>query len=203
MRPLQKTLAIIALLILIPQTVRHAYMLWLQPRGSVLDKYDQPAKEQISAATSVDELLRRYDAVHQQAEQKRAELSKQEKPDAWSYNAEPFKSEQMLRDAIRDWEEKSREIRELRFYWFLSLGLLVVGALLYRRVNQWLGLSLLIVAFSEFIYWTSPTFFGPSAHEVDRLLANKLVLTAVSLVLLLAVIWMNRVFVNGNRPESN
>ena len=44
MRALQKTLAIVAFLVLAPQTLRHAYMLWLEPRGSVLDKYDQPVK---------------------------------------------------------------------------------------------------------------------------------------------------------------
>jgi len=45
---LLKTLAIIAFLALASQTVRHAYMLWLEPRKSALDKYDQPRKEEIA-----------------------------------------------------------------------------------------------------------------------------------------------------------
>ena len=64
MRALLKTLAILAFVALVVQTVRHAYMLWFEPRGSVLDKYDQPVKSEIGTAASLDELLRRYDPVH-------------------------------------------------------------------------------------------------------------------------------------------
>jgi hypothetical protein len=201
-KPLQKVLAIAAFLILVPQTVRHAYMLWLQPRGSVLDKYDQPAKSQISSATSLDELLQRYDPVRKEVDQKKEELAKAGKEVAWNDATEPYKSERMLHDAINEWEEKSREIHELRFYWFVGLALLAAGAFIYGKLNQWLGLTILITAFSEFIYWTSPAFFGPGTHEVDLLLANKLVLSAVSLVLLLAVIWANHIFA-GQKPPAN
>ena len=49
MKPLQRTLAIIASLFLAVQTVRHAYVLWLEPRASVLDKFDRPLKDEKSA----------------------------------------------------------------------------------------------------------------------------------------------------------
>src|SRR5256886_11398682 len=72
MKPMLKTLVIVAFVSLLVQTVRHAYMLWFEPRGSVLDKYDQPVKSEIASAVSLNELLRRYDPVRKQVD----ELSK-------------------------------------------------------------------------------------------------------------------------------
>lgn len=203
MRALQKTLAIVAFLILAPQTLRHAYMLWLEPRGSVLDKYDQPVKDQISTAKSLDELVRRYDPVRKQADKAREELSREGK--SLDYNEafqfEPYKSERLLKEAVQEWEKRSKEIHALRLYWIAGCVFLILGLFSYRKLNRWLGLTLLIAAFSEFIYWTSPTFFGDT-REFDRLLAYKVALSAVSLVLLIAVIWLLRIFVENREPSS-
>jgi hypothetical protein len=194
---LQKTLAIIALLLLVPQSVRHAYRLWLEPRSSVLDKYDQPLKGEIEGARSLEELVARYDKVRKEVDAKKQERLQQgpkERVYVDELQTEPYKSEIALRSAIIDWEKKSAEIRELRSYWFVGLVLLALGLVIYRRFNRWFGLSLVIIAFSEFIYWTSPTFFGSGGREYDRLLVNKLVFTVVSLLLLLPVIWLSGAF---------
>jgi hypothetical protein len=61
-------------------------------------------------------------------------------------------------------------------------------------MNRWFGLTLLIAAFAEFIYWTSPTFLGANTREFDRLLGNKVAFSVVSLILLMAVIRLNHVF---------
>jgi hypothetical protein len=195
MKVLLKTLAIIALLALSSQTVRHAYMLWFEPRGSALDKYDQPVKDQIAAAASLDELVRRYDSVRKEADQAKQELSKEGKelPYQDRTEKEPYKSEQMLREAITQWEERLKEIHALKFYWLVGLVFFVLGLFCYRKLNRWFGLTLLIAGFSEFIYWTSPTFLG-STREFDKLLANKLALSAVSLVLLITAIWFLGIF---------
>jgi hypothetical protein len=195
MKPLQITLATIAFLALITQTVRHAYMLWLEPRSSVLDKYDQPVKGQINEATTLDELVSRYEAAH-----KLAEAVRKEHPEA---DREPYNlsedqrkvlsSESMLRDAIGEWEKRSKEIGEIRFFCAMGLIFTLAGLLFYGKVNPWFGLLLLIAGFSEFIYWTSPTFLG-STHEYDRLLANKLTLSGLGLLLLLGVFRILRIF---------
>ena len=194
-KALQKTLAIVALLIMAAQTVRHAYLLWLEPRGSVLDKYDQPLKGQISGATSLEELLRRYDQARKEVDLAKQEAAKagKEVSDRDEAQLEPYKSEHTLRDAISDWEGKSKDIRALRFYWFIGFTFFVLGFFTYRKLNRWLGLTLLIVAFSEFIYWTSPTFLG-TTREFDKLLENKFVFSLVSLMLLMVVIWFQRIF---------
>jgi hypothetical protein len=197
-KALQRTLAIIAFLVLAAQTVRHAYLLWLEPRASVLDQYDQPLKDKIAGAASVDELLRRYDLARKEVEQ-----AKKEQPRTAEqygvFESEPYRSEHQLREAITNWEAGSKEIHALRFYWLTGLVFLILGVLIYRKLNRWFGVTLLIVAFSELIYWTSPTFLGPATREFDRLLANKFVFSAVSLVLLIAVIWFQRIFADEDR----
>jgi len=189
MKALQRTLAILAWLFLIVQTVRHAYVLRLEPRVSLLDKYDEPLKDEIAAAASVGELLKRYEPIRADVDRIKAER-RVANPTAHledDHEAEPFKSEQSLRAAISSWEERAKEIRALRFYWFVGFTLVGLGLGVYARTNRWLGVTLLIVAFSEMIYWTCPTFLGVTTREFDRLLGHKLVLSLVSLTLLTLV----------------
>lgn len=198
MKPLLRTLAIVAFVSLLVQTVRHAYMLWFEPRGSVLDKYDQPVKSEIAGAVSLDELLHRYDPVRKQVD----ELSKASSSPAYEQaQKEPFKTEQTLRQAIIEWEEKSKEIRAIRLYCLVAAVLFALGLFVFKKLNRWLGITLLITAFAEFIYWTSPTFIGPT-RELDRLLANKLVLSIVALVLLVAAIWLLDIFAEKEQSSA-
>jgi len=193
---LQKTLAIIAFLILVSQTIRHTYLRWFEPRTSVLDRYDKPLKDEITNAASIDDLLRRYDPARKQVDAARQELSKAGKklPYDEEKDLEPYKSEQALREAISDWETKSKEIHEIRFFWLIGFAFFAAGLLIYKKMNRWLGLTLLIAAFAEFIYWTSPTFLGANTREFDRLLGNKVAFSVVSLILLMAVIRLNDIF---------
>ncbi len=194
MRALHKTLAILAFLALSTQTARHAYVRWIQPRTSVLDKYDQPLKGEITSAANLDELVARYDSVRKQVDELRKENP--EEADRGEFAAagrkEPYRSEHMLRQAIQDWEAKAKELRELRVYWFVGLFILFAGLFIYKR-NAWMGTTLLIAAFSEFIYWTSQTF-SSNSREFDLLLTSKFVFCAISLILLLMVIAALKIF---------
>ena len=203
MNTLQKTLGIIALVVLTAQTVRHGYLRWLEPRGSVLDRYDQPMKTEISAAGSLEELVAMYEPVRKKVDEAKRERKTTGEPDdapymLGQYNQEPFRSETSLRQAIQDWEHKANELHSLRFYWVVGLCLLIAGAAIFRWANEWLGIALEIAAFSEFLYWTSPTFFGGAGREFDRLLVNKLLFSLLSLVLLLGVAWVQRVFADSH-----
>ena len=205
MNALQKTLAIVALLVLVSQTVRHAYVLWLEPRNSVLDKYDRPLKDEIFAATSLDQLLSRYDQAHTAAEAARKEAAKngQPEPEYKLAETEPFKSERALHEAISQWEARSKEIHALRFYWLVGVALCALGMIVYTLRRRWLGLTFLIAGFTEIIYWTSPTFLGISTREFDRLLGYKLAFSVVSLGLLLVVIMAQGIFANAPaQPEE-
>jgi hypothetical protein len=190
MKALQRTLAILACLFLVIQAVRHAYVLWLEPRNSVLDKYDRPLRDEIAAARSVDELLARYDPVRKEVDRVKADRRAADPRASFEelQDTEPFKSEASLREAIQSWEERAKEIHSLRFYWLVGLILVLVGAASYLRLNAWVGMTLLIAGFSELIYWTSPTFLGAVTKEFDRLVVNKLVLSLVALALLAVTI---------------
>lgn len=196
MKTLQKVLAIIALLILITQTVRHIYVHWVESRQSVLDKYERPLKDDIKQAKSLDELVVKYDEVYKKVEIEKAKKSKPSLSYSERTENEPYKSESALEEAIKSWERKSKEISALKFYWFCGLFFLVLGVVFYKKFNRWLGLTFLIIAFSEMIYWTSPTFLGTETKEFDRLLTCKIFFSLVSLVLLFGVVWFNRIFDN-------
>ena len=168
----------------------------------MLDKYAQPLKNEIANAGSLDELVRRYDPVRKQVDAARQTAKSEKEPSDDDISMEPYKSERALREAIHEWEDKSRQIREIWFYCSVAFVLFILGALLYRRWNRWLGLTLLISSFGEFIYWTSPTFLGSNTHEFDRLLVHKLVLSIVVLTLLLVAIRLNGIFLEDRRPSS-
>jgi hypothetical protein len=150
-------------------------------------------------APSLVELVARYEPVRKEVERVKAERRAADPKVSFEneQDTEPFKSERSLREAISNWEEGQKEIHALRFYWFVGLLVGAVGLGSYYRLNRWLGLTLLIVTFSEFIYWTCPTFIGPTTREFDRLLVNKLVLSVVSVLLLGVVIQVLGVFRAG------
>ena len=198
MNALQRTLAILACLFLVVQTVRHTYFLWLAPRTSILATYDQPLAGDIEAAASLEDLRQRYDPVRKAADRVRSEhkAAKNREP-LDEYNEEPFKSERVLREAIMTWEDRSRQIGALRFYWFVGLGFATLGLVCYRRLNRWLGLTLAIIGVSEMVYWTSPELMSllpGGTREFDRLLANKLAFSLASVVVLAVAIRVLRVF---------
>jgi len=70
----------------------------------------------------------------------------------------------------------SNKLRELRFYWAVGFVVFLLGLAIYRRINRWLGTALLIVAFFEFIYWTSDEsilYSWARIQEFNRFLTNE------------------------------
>src|SRR3954466_14684559 len=106
MRALRITLFILAFVILSSQTFRHAYVRWIEHRGSVLDKYDTDTEKQITEANSLDELLRSYDVAHTQVEKEKAARSK-ETPNAERGKQPPWQR----RDEETDAEKNERTLR--------------------------------------------------------------------------------------------
>jgi hypothetical protein len=196
MKPLRITLFVIAFVILASQTFRHAYVRWLETRVSVLDKYDTDTDKQISAAQSLHELEQAYDAAYK--ETKKEEEARRAKGEVESTESkysrertEAEKKEDRLRQAIQEWESKNKEIRELHYFWVAGLIALVLGMVIYERMERWTGFALVILAFCEMIWATTLSFhyFLSNNHEFDRLLTQKFSFSVVSLVLLI-VSWV-------------
>jgi hypothetical protein len=112
-------------------------------------------------------------------------------------------SESALREAITNWEQRAKEVYALRFYWLVGVALSAAGLAAYLRRHRWLGTTLLIIGFSEIIYWTTPTFFGGGIQEFDRLVQNKLALSVTSVVILGLVVRLLAVFEEGPKGPVN
>lgn len=202
MNALKKTLFIIAVVFVSTYSIRHAYYNWIQERESVLDKYSDSINEDIKNAKSLEQLVKLYDT----AKRKVDEYEKNEaNPKIEGYERdikEPYKSEQMFKDAIKDWEGKTKEIFEIRFYWIVGFVLLIIGYVLYKKVNSWLGLTVIILGFAEQVYWTSPTWIGSSSIEYDRLLINKFIFSITTLILLITIGYLTDTLKNSIKQEN-
>jgi len=198
MGALQKTLFTLALLTLSAQTIRHLYVKWLEPTSSALDKYEFSMKEGIKKAGSLEELVKQYDEARKKSQEearkkkqeearKKTLESEAESSDVNSITAFDLSSEALtLRTAIQEWEAKTKELFELRFFWICGLVLLIMGLLCYKQQYLWVGLTLITAGISEMIWWTSPTFrWGGGSKEFDKLLTNKIAFSLASIVLLL------------------
>jgi hypothetical protein len=185
MEALKKTLFILSVVAVTSYTIRHIYLKWVEPRGSVLDKYEKPIVSEIRKATSLEQLEKLYadanntvlaydavDSIKAMESYKRMEL-------------EPYKNLDEARDAIQAWERQSHEIFKIRFYWALGLVLAIIGFGVYTKVNPWLGITVLITGFAEMVYWTSPSFFYGAEFEYNNLLTNKIILSILTLALLI------------------
>jgi hypothetical protein len=204
MRILRITLFMIAFVILTSQTFRHAYVRWLEPRGSVLDKYETHTEQQITMAKSLDELVTLFDSAHTKVlEYEKANPPKVDtEPRRYPGDAEPYKTESSLRDAIKDWEQKSKEIHELWHFWIAGVLAFVIGSFLTLKSDRWSGMALLILAFAEMIWSTSPTFRSIGAQpEFDRLLVHKFVLSVISLILLLATWFISQQITDPRKAQ--
>lgn len=209
MKALKIAVFVLAMLILTTQAVRHIYVRFIEPRTSVFDKYDQTETQKaIKSADSLGDLLTRYDQARKQSEHLDKQLKSMEQNktrdeievirERFQYeHKQEYKRESDLKGAIHDWEEKSKEILELRVFWAFGFAMLFVGALMQIRRAGWLGISLIISGLIEMIWWTCPSFrFAGSPMEFDRLLNNKLIFTLITLAIL--VCW----WVLMNRKES-
>ena len=199
MKTFVRILFTLAFLILVVQSVRHVYQRWLNPTQSVLDRYS-PVTKEIERARSLEELARKYDESYNkvkafEAGKTKAQLEEIDK------NEEPYYSRDAYRQAIEEWEGKSRQIFEIRFYWLVGLALAVGGFFVFRKSSVWLGITLLLTGFSEIIYWTSPTFFGSSSVEFNRLLVWKMILSAISLILLMVFAYLMGILKNQTEPK--
>lgn len=198
MKALRTVLFILAMVCLTTQAVRHIYVRFLEPRTSVLDKYEQTeTKKAILKARSLGDLVAQYDVAKKrfdelESEKKKAEEDKtKDERDVFrdkfrELHEVEYDRESELRSAIGQWEQRSKEIHELRVFWLFGFAFFLIGGLLQARGRAWLGISLIIPGVAEMIWWTSPSFgFGGSPVEFDRLLINKLVFTLITLLLLI------------------
>lgn len=103
---------------------------------------------------------------------------------------EDYERKSDLKEAIFEWEKRSNEIFELRMFWIFGFVFFLIGVILSVKSYDWLGMAFIAPGVIEMIWWTSPSFgLAGSPHEFDRLLMNKLLFTAATLMLVI-VTWV-------------
>jgi hypothetical protein len=190
MKRLQTTLFVIAFVCIGTQSFRHVYVKWIEPRSSVLDAFRAPVDTAIASAGSLQALVAMYERAHRLVQEYERKPTNPEIPLHERSQTEPYASEMKLQAEIETWEEQTKHIFQLRFFWGLGLLSVVLGIWCHTRWNAWLGMAAIISGFSEMAYWTSPLTrsFG-AVPEFERLLGNKLVLSLVTWALLVTL-WL-------------
>jgi len=197
MNALKIIILALSLLVLTTQAARHIYVRYIEPRISVLDKFEETdATKVIQSAKSLSEIVAQYELARRRTDELdkvlKSQLSVLTRDEYFMIeqkfkedHSDEYKREAELKEAIEEWESRSKEILELRVFWSFGFGFFLFGVILLSRGNNWMGLSLIIPGIVEMIWWTSPSFrFAGSALEFDRLLNNKLVFTIITLILL-------------------
>lgn len=195
MRGLQTTMFVLLFLVVSTQTLRHVYVKWVDPTGSVLDEFREPVEADIVASQDLDELKRRYAKAHEALKAYEKDRPLRDIQLARETGRDVYREQQELREAIERLEDQERQLFQLRFYWGCGLLGVLLGLLAYVRLNPWVGVAGLLAGFVEMAVWTSPLWrsWGPQ-HRFDALLMSKLVLSAVTLALLLSAwLWSERV----------
>jgi hypothetical protein len=166
------------------QSLRHVFVLLVEPRTSALDKYE-PTVLEVDQAQNLDELVARYDeALARVKAWEQGKTATEIRDRQWD---EPYATAERLKEAVETWEEHHRQILELNFYWWGGLACFVAAQLAYRRWHPLLGLAFFLIAFAEMIYWTSPALRGwSSGEEFERLILWKLLYSLATLGLVLA-----------------
>jgi len=180
-------LGIYALLHVTTQSLRHLFVVFVEPRTSVLTELES-VKLQIAETESLDQLVKQYEAANLKVNQWNEGKTEEEIRKNEYRNEEPHHSAELYREAIERWEFRQRKLYELHFFWWSGIACLVAGIGCWRRLNPWLGTALLIVAFGEMIYWTTPEIrIWSDNDEFVRLVAWKLVYSIATLAILLAM----------------
>ena len=199
MRTLRTVIFLLALLVLTTQAARHIYVRYIEPRTSVLDRFDETeAKKVIQGARALSDLLKEYEPARELVDSLnkdlKQELSQKTRDEYYMHerkwkedHKQEYERESELKRAIQDWENRSKQILELRVFWLFGLVFFLAGVAFLKRNQDGLGMAFLIPGIVEMIWWTSPSFrFAGSPLEFDRLLNNKLIFTFATLVVLIA-----------------
>jgi hypothetical protein len=190
MKPTLIVLFLIAMLISTTQTFRHIYVKWIEPNDSVLDQFKNEIDTEIEKAKDLDELVELYreakiNVDNYEANSENPKIERHNKRDT-----EPYESEIIIKKEIENREYDENQLFKLWFYWSCGLLSVFFGIFAFQKINNWLGLSGIIVGFSEMLCWTSPLFHNRLlSQQFEYLLNYKLCFSLITWVLLITI-WL-------------
>lgn len=183
-------LFLLAALVSSTQTFRHVYVKWIEPTDSVLDEFRDDTESSIANAGTLADLTILYRNAHAAVKEYESNPSNPKIEYRNQRNTEPYKSEQKIKKEINNREYDEKQLFKLVFYWVCGLVSLFTGIIAFIRVNRWLGVSGIIIGFSEMLCWTSPLFHNRLlSQQFQHLLDYKLIFSTVTLILLITL-WL-------------
>lgn len=192
MKAFQIVMFVIAMVLATTQTMRHIYVKWIAPYGSILDQFQTETESDIAAAQGFEKLVPLYAEAKANVEAYEADASNPVIESRRRRTTEPYESELKLREEIEQREGWQRKVVELSFFWITGAVGVAVGIVVFGKINGWLGMSGILVGHAEMIYWTSPLLHNRfTGAEFESLVNIKLLLSAVTMVSLV-VLWLFR-----------
>jgi hypothetical protein len=183
-------LFLIAMLISSTQTFRHFYVKFIQPTGSVLDQFKTETESEIDKAESLDDLLALYRQTKDEIKKYESDENNPKIEHRQRNNVEPYKSEIQVKEEIRSREYDQNQLFKLWFFWIGGLLSTFIGIIAFKKINKWLGLSGIIVGFSEMLCWTSPLFHNRLLSQQYEYLLNYKLLFSIVTLIILAALWL-------------
>jgi len=183
-------LFLIAMLISSTQTFRHVYVKWIEPNNSVLDEFKNEVESDIADAKNLDELVSLYREAQNNVKIYESNSSNPEIERRFRKDTEPYEAEIKIKKEIEAREYDENQLFKLWFYWSCGLISVFIGIFAFRRINKWLGLSGIIVGFSEMLCWTSPLFHNRLLSQQFEYLLNYKLLFSLTTWILLVVLWL-------------
>ena len=190
MKTTMTVLFVIAMVVATTQTFRHVYVKWIEPSTSVLDEFKDKIDTEIKLAKNIGELVVLYRKAKKRVEDYESDKKNPEVRYSERYHKEPYKSERAIKKEINNREYDNKQLFKLMFYWFAGLFSFLIGGFVFRKFNPWLGLSGIVVGFSEMLSWTSPLFHNRIlSQQFEALLNYKLIFSFITLAMLIGL-WL-------------
>lgn len=182
---IMRTFFVLAMLIMTTQTIHVGYVRWFNRETSVLDAIDGKASTNTYEAASLDDLVK----SHREALDKiKIYENNKSNPVVERMNmeeTEPYKSEIVLKDAIKSCEDQDRLIYELRYFCIWGVVFVLSGILVFKMIDEYVGLSFLFVGFCELIGYTGSLIKYPRVDSI-RLLNEQFIYSLLSILILLS-----------------
>jgi hypothetical protein len=196
MKGFQITFLIIFISALSLQGIRHVHNYIFRYDESIVAPVEEffEMKQEIREEVSTEELLSEFESVQLEIEKIRDEYEEQEGSTEDRFklqreHPELMARQESLRSELIQREAMSEKLRDTWVFSIAGMILVALGALVYSRGRQWLGMAFVLPGLIELQWWSAPAFsMGGAQLEYQLLLINKIILTVIAMAIVI-VLW--------------
>lgn len=175
---------ILAMLILTTQTIHFGYLRWVYTPTVIVDPLEENPAPITPEAKSLDDLVKRHNEALARIKSYESNKSNPVINRTDRREIEPYRTEILLSADITSWEKQDKRILAVRYYCIWGVAFVLFGILAFKKVDEYLGLSLLLAGFCELIGYTGSLIYNPDLGYT-RLLNAQILYSLASIVVLL------------------